>query len=64
MKYFECHPSTIFQSKHSSEAEYKLHFQFKNIKDPCGLTTYTFWRGGGGQIEYANVEYDTSSLLI
>ena len=63
MIYFECYPSTIVQSKHSIEAEYKLHFQFKNIIDPCGSTTYTFWRGGG-QIEYANDEYDTSSLLI
>ena len=55
MNYFECYPSTIVLCKHSIEAEYKLHFQFKNTVDPCGLTTYTVWRGGGDQIEYANV---------
>ena len=54
MIYFECYPSTIVQSKHSIEAEYKLHFQFKNIIDPCGSTTYTFWRGGGGQMKNQN----------
>ena len=59
MNYFECYPSTIVLCEHSIEAEYKLHFQFKNIIEPCGLTTYTFWkgRGGGGKL-------NTQMLLI